>query len=147
MALDWLRRLIGPPAQEPDIHVRISPGTVVRPGDMVILCLPGQPLSAKVRIAEAAKQYLPTGATLMVFCDDDGAALVVSKAVKEFLRANGRDSASDTGPHEFQSLNPAPDAADKASEQGRVDELLTVGVLGDAQGPQASNPSHREVSP
>lgn len=158
MPLDWLRRLIGPPAKQPDIHVHITPGTVVRPGDTVLLCLPGQPAGTAEGIAAAAKKYLPVGAKAMVYVSEGANALNFTRSLQDVLGCDSNCGTNSRCEHGLAARNAGNGFAAgaksvaQAGEGRRVDiHQLPEFVPHGSDAPDAAResipPAHSEASP
>ena len=98
-----LRQWLGP-APKQEISVVVSPGTVIRPGDTVLLCIPG--CDTSVIDAYARKNWLPEGARVVVFGSDGASFINLSAVVNSVLnpvREKGDGHGSDDRPGQLDS--------------------------------------------
>lgn len=134
MLLDWLRRLIGPPAKQPDVHVAITitPETVIRPGDRVLLMLPGLSWQYVADVNNAAKQWLPDGAEVVVFAAEDSGAINLTRALQNLLHPYRDCRCSGDEPDAAKGADHAPDRPDDAREDSGlpVERVTGSRVLG-----------------
>src|SRR5690606_15423431 len=124
------RRLLGPCV----VEVNVSPETVIRPGDTVLLCVPGAWNDRETIRRKARENWLPTGAEIVVFCGPGAEALDLTRFAKSLLDnlgdrgADGRskhDAPEPFAPHE----EPAASANNLAQGLLNNEQLASVPVL------------------
>ena len=158
--LDWLRRLLGPPAQQPDVHIHVTPSTVIRPGDTVVLCVPGHPVGMKHTLVEAAEKWAPEGVRIAVFTGEDVHALNLTRALQDVLGAHGGDRSGHAADHAgAERSKPAGEAAKGPVDLGPdpserpvagADDLAVVvlpAVSPPEPSPEPLSDPHAEASP
>lgn len=113
--LEPLRRLIGPPAKQPDINITIDPGCVIRPGDTVVIAVARDAFpGACERVTAAGANWLPAGARLVVSADESLTIVNATKLLQQVLGANRCDCSRDTRPEPLHPANGVPDRPQEA---------------------------------